>query len=205
MILKDGIPFFLATIILTGLAMWFLSPFFAIVGLLFLAFFLNFFRNPNRNVPEGEGIVSPADGKVVVVSHLHGQDDSEFEYLISIFMSPIDVHVNRSPMKGKITEYKYIKGIFKPAYDDKATLENERNLFFIQNDACRIRCSQVAGVLARRIRFWKMEGDSVERGERIGLIKFGSRVDLWLPANVEIAVKKGQRVKAGLSILANFK
>jgi phosphatidylserine decarboxylase len=205
MILKDSIPYLLLTALVTVAAVIWISAYIAIPGALLLVFFLNFFRNPQRSVPDGNSIVSPADGKVVALREISPEtENGSAGIFLSIFMSPLDVHVNRSPMTGEIQEYRHHKGKFKPAYDDSATLENERNEFLIRNDRFVIRCSQVAGVLARRIVFWKNNGQQVSKGERIGLIKFGSRVDLWLPPEMKPVVELNQRVKAGESILAIF-
>jgi len=204
MILKDAIPYLVLTVLITVAAVIWISPFTAVPGALVFGFFLNFFRNPHRDIPAGNCIVSPADGKVVALRPLSSDSSAMDGYFVSIFMSPLDVHVNRAPMAGEIRDYRYFKGKFKPAYDDSATLENERNEFIIRNDRFSIRCSQVAGVLARRIVFWKKDGQLVEKGERIGLIKFGSRVDLWLPPEMTPVVRLDERVKAGRSILATY-
>ncbi|MBN2432126.1 MAG: phosphatidylserine decarboxylase [Acidobacteria bacterium] len=205
MILKDSIPFLVLTALITTAAMIWITPYAVAPGLLVFGFFVNFFRNPRRNVPEGDCIVSPADGKVVALRKLSADSpDSDGGLFLSIFMSPLDVHVNRAPMAGRIQDYRYFEGKFKPAYDDSATLENERNEFLIHNEKFSIRCSQVAGILARRIVFWMKDGQTVGKGERIGLIKFGSRVDLWLPPGLTPVVQIKERVKAGSSILATY-
>lgn len=181
-----------------------IHPWLLVPGIILFAFFANFFRNPERRLPAGECLVSPADGKIVVVRPLDPDQNDGYTSFVSIFMNVFDVHVNRAPMAGRISGYEYFPGKFKPAFEPAATLENERNRVTIEGDRCRIQLSQVAGLLARRILFWKKIGDTVGRGERIGMICFGSRVDVWLPPGVVPAVKPGQRVKAASSILAGF-
>jgi phosphatidylserine decarboxylase len=169
--------------------------------LLLTLFVLNFFRDPERSLPtDPNAIVSPADGRVVQIAeeNLAGRKVRR----ISIFMSPFDVHVNRSPSAGTIREVVYRKGRFHMATSERASTENEQNIFTLESDAGTILVRQVAGLLARRIVFWKQVGDRVERGERVGLIKFGSRVDVLVDPAIELRVKIGDRVQAGSSILA---
>jgi len=172
--------------------------------LLFLALFVfSFFRDPDRVIPSEPGaIVSPGDGRVVVV-----QDE---DYAgkpgkrVSIFLAVWNVHVNRSPAGGRITKLEYRPGKFVAAMRATASAENEQNVFTLSTDAGELVFKQIAGLIARRVVSWKKEGDIVARGERIGLVRFGSRVDLWLPQKAEIVVKVGQNVKGGSSILANW-
>lgn len=170
--------------------------------LLLLAIFVGyFFRDPEREVPPGEDlVVSPADGLVVVVKPVEagGQEKGT---LVSIFLSVFDVHVNRSPIGGEITQAEYRSGKFLVASLERASHENEQQIVTVTNPRVTVVFKMIAGLIARRIVFWKREGDRIGRGERVGLIKFGSRVDVILPANVEVAVRKGQRVKGGSSIL----
>jgi phosphatidylserine decarboxylase len=201
MIVKDGFPYIIAAAVLgiaTGL--WIHWLFFALGGLV-LIFFINFFRNPERPIPPGDVCVSPADGKIIAVHELE-QDPEGFKYFLSIFMNVFDVHVNRAPTNGTIHSYEYIPGKFAPASSETAPIQNERNYILIRRDDFRLKMSQVAGLLARRIVFWKKPGDPVDKGERIGLIRFGSRVDLWLPEQLSLRVKTGDRVKAGATIIA---
>ncbi len=204
MIVRDGIPFIFGALVLTALLAGFLSLWWLLPGGILVVFFLNFFRNPQRQLPAEEGIVSPADGKIVAIRRNDHDNGEESGYFLSIFMNPFDVHVNRAPIAGRITGYEYFSGKFKPAFDDSATMDNERNLISMSNEQCTLRFSQVAGILARRIVFWKKPGDLLDRGERIGLIRFGSRVDMWLPADLEIMVRMGQKVKAASTLLAKF-
>jgi phosphatidylserine decarboxylase len=120
---------------------------------------------------------------------------------VSIFMSPLNVHVNRAPIAGVIKEVSYQKGVFRVASQEAASVENEQNIFAIEGEQGRIVVKQIAGILARRIVFWKHSGDSVERGERVGLIKFGSRVDVLMEPDVQLTIKAGDHVRAGSSIL----
>jgi phosphatidylserine decarboxylase len=164
-------------------------------------FCLYFFRDPDRTIPDGAVAVSPADGKVVGVIG----DGAECTR-ISIFLNIFDVHVNRAPIAGKITAIEYTKGQFLVASREIASSQNERNTFSIAGtiagEATCVRFSQIAGLIARRIVCYKKPGDSVAKGERVGLIKFGSRVDVFLGPEWEIQVRTGERVAGGSSILA---
>ena len=156
-----------------------------------------FFRDPPRVIPEGEGlIVSPADGRVTRI------EEREDGKLVSVFLSPLNVHINRSPIAGKITSITYTEGKRMPATNDAASLENERNSLVIEGEGMTVTCTQIAGILARRIVCWAKESDNLERGQKFGLIKFGSRTDLLMPANVEIQVKIGDRVTGGETVIA---
>ncbi len=173
---------------------------------LFLAvgFCLWFFRDPTRVPPPGDRlVVSPADGRIVAVV-----EEREDVFLhapatrVSIFMSPLDVHVNRSPVNGVVEEVRHTNGKFRAAFKDKASLDNERNAVVLRSDGRRYLMVQIAGALARRIVCHVGPGAQLERGERFGMIMFGSRVDLYLPAGVRPRVKNGDRVHAGATILA---
>jgi phosphatidylserine decarboxylase len=174
----------------------------AIPPLLFAAFFLWFFRDPNRTIPPERGfIVSPADGKVTQVAHVSTPDGPRLRF--SIFLSVFDVHVNRSPVEGILREVRYRKGEYLNAMNPVCAERNEQNLAVVDCiEGYQVSFIQIAGLLARRIVFNLKEGDSVERGQRVGLIKFGSRVDVLLPSEAVLRVKVGQRVKGGLSVLA---
>ncbi len=163
-------------------------------------FVLNFFRDPERKIPSDPGaIVSPADGRIVQIA------DESFGgrpfRRVSIFMSPLDVHVNRSPVAGTVTQVSYRRGSFHVASEDRASMENEQNLFTVEGEQGTVVVKQIAGLLARRIVFWKRHGDALARGERVGLIKFGSRVDVLMDPATELRVRPGDRVRAGSSIL----
>ena len=192
-----GLPLLLISGGLIGFGLYVLGAFF----LLITAFVLNFFRDPERTIPTDPcAVISPADGKVVEVREelFEGRPVRR----VSIFMSPLDVHVNRAPIAGKILAIAYKKGSFQMASNAAASLENEQNVFTIEGAQGVVVVKQIAGLLARRIVFWKAIGDSLGRGERVGLIKFGSRADVMMEPRVEIRVKVGDHVRAGSSILA---
>ena len=172
--------------------------------LLFLAaFILYFFRDPERTAPgEPEAVVSPADGRVVeVVAEPLGSRPGR---RVSIFLSLWDVHVNRAPLAGRICKLEYRPGHFHVAWRSRASTENEQNVIHLSTDRGEIVFKQIAGWIARRVLCWKAEGDTVALGERVGMIRFGSRVDLWLPMEAEILVQPGEHVVAGSSILARW-
>ena len=169
-------------------------------GLLVLAAFVTFFfRDPDRKF-EGsdQQIASPADGKVVSVRQENGQE------AISIFLSVFDVHINRAPISGKVSGIDYHKGKFLIAFDERASLENERNSITMENQGKTVRFVQIAGLIARRIVCWSKPGETLQVGDRIGLIKFGSRVDVFLPAGSKIYVKRGDRVVGGKTAIGEF-
>lgn len=172
--------------------------------LVFLAAFIfYFFRDPVRRIPSEPGaIVSPGDGKVVVVKaeEYGGRPGKR----VSIFLAVWNVHVNRAPATGTITKLEYRRGKFIAAMRESASLENEQNIFTLSTDAGEIIFKQIAGLIARRVVSWKKTGDHVQRGERIGLVRFGSRVDVWVPQEAELLVNVGDYVKGGSSILANW-
>ena len=159
-----------------------------------------FFRDPERLVPSGPGLlVSPADGKVVrVAGGAAGSQGTE----ISIFLSIFDVHVNRAPIAGRVAKVEYKPGEFLPAFDDKASARNEQNTVTVEDGETRVVFKQIAGLIARRIVFRKAVGDVLGRGERVGMIRFGSRVDVVVPPGFQVRVRQGDRVQAGTSVLA---
>ncbi len=176
------------------------------LGLLALAFFGYFFRDPERPIPaEPEAVVSPADGKVVFVDEVR-----EERYLngparrVAIFMNVFDVHVNRAPVAGTITEAEHRDGCFKAAWREDACTLNEQQALVLEAKGARVLVVQIAGLLARRIISYVQPGQYLDKGERLGLICFGSRVDLYLPLEAEILVKVGDRVQAGSSIVARW-
>jgi phosphatidylserine decarboxylase len=191
-----GLPLVLVAGGLLGLRVYWLGAIFLILALLVL----NFFRDPERPIPSDErAIISPADGRVVQIAEesVGGQARQR----VSIFMSPLDVHVNRSPIAGTIQAVTYKKGFFHVASQPLASIENEQNVFTVRGEQGEVIVKQIAGLLARRIVFWKRLGDTLARGERVGLIKFGSRVDVVVEPEAELRVKAGDRVRAGSSIL----
>jgi phosphatidylserine decarboxylase len=197
-----GFPPFLLGLLLAILGKGWI--FAAGVVLLFLGLFVfSFFRNPDRTIPGEAGlVVSPADGRVVVIK---GEDcGGRAGKRISIFLAVWNVHVNRAPVAGTITRLEYKPGKFLAAWDENASFQNEQNVFTQATEHGEIVYKQIAGWVARRVVSWKKAGDTVARGERIGLVRFGSRVDLWLPAEAEITVKVGANVKGGSSVLARI-
>ena len=204
-IAPEGLPFIAAAIVIAAVGAYFSWRAFAV--LLVLAVFVTaFFRDPSREIPQGKGlVVSPADGKVVLIvptpaGHAAGEGATQ----ISIFLSVFDVHINRAPIAGTITDVVYNKGEFLPAFDAKASLRNEQNRAFIDGPEGRVGFTQIAGLIARRIVFRKKAGDVVARGEQVGLIRFGSRTDVFLPKGATLNVKVGDRVSGGSSVIAHL-
>lgn len=177
-----------------------------LVSLAFLGFATNFFRDPERIIPKGENIIiAPADGKVVVVKKIF---DNEFfhsdVWQVSIFMSPLNVHVNRNPISGVVKHTRYVKGEYFAAFEDKASEKNEQMIVGLESANGKIMFKQIAGFVARRIVCPLKSGDTVNAGERFGMIKFGSRVDVFLPLSVDIKTKIGDATIAGETILGEF-
>jgi len=193
-----AIPFALAGV-LVG---WLTAPLWAVPAFLLAAFFLWFFRDPERSVPTAEGaVVSPADGKVTDVSLI--QVDGSPRQRISIFLNVFNVHVNRSPISGVIRDVRYQKGKYLNAMNEQSAADNEQNIVTVEGDGQTVIFKQIAGLLARRIVFTKKAGDTVARGERVGLIKFGSRVDVVLEPGARVRVKVGDVLKGASSVLAD--
>jgi phosphatidylserine decarboxylase len=203
---KEGYWFGVPPLVLGGVSLAFGNMLGVIVGaiLVFLALFaFYFFRNPDRKIPMEPGVVvSPADGRVVVVKE--EENAGRPGRRVSIFLAIWNVHVNRSPAAGTITRLEYKPGKFLAAWAEKASLENEQNVFTLSSEYGEIVFKQIAGWVARRVVSWKKTGDLVGRGELVGLVRFGSRVDLWLPQAAEIAVKVGDNVKGGSSVIARM-
>ena len=175
----------------------------AIVPVLLAVFFLWFFRDPERTIPQEPGlIVSPGDGVVTEIVEINTPDGSRRR--ISIFLSVFNVHVNRSPIAGVLTQVRYQKGKYLNAMNPASADQNEQNIATILGDGYEVTFKQIAGLLARRIVFNFKEGDSLARGQRVGLIKFGSRVDVLLPAEAEVRVKLGETVHGGSTVLAQM-
>jgi phosphatidylserine decarboxylase len=199
---RDGIYYALGMLLVAAVLGWLThSIFLALIPLLLAAFFLWFFRDPERVVPAGAGLViSPADGKVTDVSatQLNGVACTR----ISIFLNVFDVHVNRAPISGVIKSAVYKKGRLANAMNEASADENEQNIVTMEGEGMTVVFKQIAGLLARRIVFNHKPGETLARGQRVGLIKFGSRTDVIFPQPAEIRVKLGDRVKGGSSILA---
>ncbi len=206
---KEGLPFFIAPIVLALVAAYLLNSFgfslFIILAVvaafialaLFMAFF---FRDPKRTIPtEADIIVSAADGKV---TRVEDREDGKF---VSVFLSPVDVHINRAPIAGRVIKVEMFQGKKSPATSNEASQTNERNAMTIEGEKMTVVCTQIVGIVARRIVCWRKAGDRVELGEKYGLIKFGSRTDLLMPKNVEIFVKVGDRVVGGETIIGKLK
>jgi phosphatidylserine decarboxylase len=197
MIVRTGIYYAAALCAAGALIGWLLGAFFAAPLFLLAAFCLYFFRDPDREIPSGPVAVSPADGKVVAV-----KPETPALNRISIFLNVFDVHVNRTPIGGVIGKVQYQKGCFKVASREECSTVNEQNIVTVEGEGTAVVFKQIAGLIARRIVFTKKPGDRVETGERIGLIKFGSRTDVLLGHEWEIVVSPGQRVSAGSTIIA---
>ncbi len=195
----DGIYYAVALVAGGGLVSYLARPLYGLPLFLAAAFCLYFFRDPDRKVPNGPVAVSPADGKIVSIRR---QDPQRTH--IGIFMSIFDVHVNRAPISGKIANVHYTPGRFLIASREEASLQNEQNSVTIAGAAGPLIFTQIAGLIARRIVFHKKAGETVQAGERVGLIKFGSRVDVFLGPEWELQVEQGMRVKAGSSVLARL-
>lgn len=198
---RDGYYYGLTLIAAAVLLGWLTRPAWAIVPILLAFFFLWFFRDPERPIPaEAGAVVSPADGKVTDVSTISVGNDQQLR--LSIFLSVFDVHVNRTPITGVIRDVRYRRGKFMNAMGAASAEQNEQNIVTVEGEEQRVVFKQIAGLLARRIVFYPKIGDRVERGQRIGLIKFGSRCDVLLDASARPNVKVGDRVKGGSSVLA---
>ncbi len=203
---KEGFPFVIATLIFAAL---FAFLYFWIGGFVFLlgiilfvlltAFMAYFFRDPQRNIPtDANLIISAADGRV---TRVETRENGKF---VSVFLSPLDVHINRAPIAGKVVKVDYIKGKKNPATSDAASLINERNALTIEGEKMTVICTQIAGIVARRIVCWSKTGDNLKLGEKFGLIKFSSRTDLLMPNEVEVLVGVGDRVIGGETIIAKL-
>lgn len=196
---KEGIPFvlipFAIALIFAFFQIWIGVAVF--IGLaLFMAFF---FRDPKRTIPtDADIIVSAADGKVTRI------EDRESGKFVSVFLSPVDVHINRAPIAGRIVKVELLHGKKAPATSNEASEINERNAITIEGEKMTVICTQIVGILARRIVCWSKTGDNLERGEKYGLIKFGSRTDLLMPKSVEVFVKVGDRVVGGETIIGKL-
>lgn len=183
------------------LGFWPVAIFFGLLS----AFMAFFFRDPKREPPtDNDVVLAPADGRVTRVTPIDGERE-HFATLVSIFLSPLDVHINRAPIAGQITNVSYTRGKFLMATDETASLVNEQNALTIEGDKITVVCKQIAGILARRIVCWKRAGERVALGERFGLIKFSSRTDVLLPACVEVSVSEGNRVKGGITIIGRIR
>ena len=193
-----------------GLIYTFFPPIIWFSTLVFLAlwlFLVSFFRNPKRTIDQyaDDIVYCPADGKIVVIENTNELEVLKDERIqVSIFMSPLNVHVNRNPISGKVTFFKYHPGAFYKAWNPKASTENERTTVMIENPKGKVLFRQIAGALARRIMWYVSQGDEVKQGEDMGFIKLGSRVDVFLPKNAKVEVEMGQMVSGNKTVLARL-
>ena len=202
----EGAPFIalplLGTLAAAAFSVWWAAALLALLTV----FLIQFFRDPDRRSSAPAGcVLSPADGTILTVGDAPaGEAPAELARKVVVFMSVFNCHVNRSPIAGTISRYAYTPGKKLAAFSPKASLENEQNMIDMAGEGRRIVFKQIAGALARRIVFRKKPGDHCARGERVGMIRFGSRVDIFLPAEAEVAVGPGDKVKAGLTVVARF-
>ena len=205
---NEGWIYLVSAIILTIIV----TPFFVFIGIFFAIlsiYIFYFFRDPNRIIPQDDFIVSPADGTITYIGETNNpldiENNNEIYTKVSIFLSIFDVHVNRMPIEGTIKEIKYIPGKFINATLDKSSEQNEKNIIKISNGTYNYYVVQIAGLIARRIVCNVNKNQDLKKGERIGIIKFGSRVDLYLPKSNKVLVSKGQKVIGGETIISNPK
>ena len=206
LIVKEGYRYIAFLFLLTVMVAFFAEPVWSILPGVLTLFVTFFFRNPNRVIPTGDNLVlSPADGKVMSVCEV---TDEEFLHTqgtkVTIFLSVFDVHVNRSPIGGEIKYQQYVCGRFKPAYKASAGCENERHAIGLDNGRLQVLVTQVAGLIARRIVSWVTLGSQLHSGECFGMIKFGSCTEIIMPTDVEVLVKKGDRVYGGKTIIGRL-
>ena len=202
---REGYPYVIVPLLL-ALAAALVGYWPASIPFIILAAFMAFFfRDPRRAAPTDNNlIVSPADGRVTRIELL-SPEAAQSPKVVSIFLSPFDVHVNRAPVAGTITDVSYTRGKFLMATKEEASLVNEQNALTIKGERVTVVCKQIAGILARRIVCWKRAGDNLTLGERFGLIKFSSRTDLILPPEVEVTVREGERVRGGVTVIGRIK
>jgi phosphatidylserine decarboxylase len=202
---REGYPYvivpLLLALVVAAFGYWPVSIPFIILA----AFMAFFFRDPKRATPTDSSlVVSPADGRVTRIERLSPEEGAS-PTVVSIFLSPFDVHINRAPVAGTITNVSYTRGKFLMATKEEASLVNEQNALTIEGERITVVCKQIAGILARRIVCWKRAGDNLTLGERFGLIKFSSRTDLILPPGVEVVVREGTRVRGGVTVIGRIK
>lgn len=202
---KEGIPyiiiFLVPALIFFAIGWWVAGA----ACLFLIAFMIFFFRDPHRECPSDEHLIlSPADGRVVMIAPLDaGVEGSPTQ--VSIFLSPLNVHINRTPIAGEIIDVVYKPGAFHVASRDIASVENEQNVVTVRGRYVTIVFRQIAGVVARRVVFWKKKGDRIEMGDKIGLMKFSSRMDVVMPDEVEVLVHRGQKVTGGITVIGRVR
>lgn len=206
-IISEGYPFIFGCALLALVLGFSIHPYIAVIPLVLMLYFCYFFRNPKRQIITDDSVIlSPADGTVTDIVPLETDEFvKEPCNKVIIFMSVFNVHVNRSPIQGKIKLQKYFCGRFRPAYKDTVGFENEHHVLGIENDRVRISVKQIAGILARRIVSFVTLDDDLKQGELYGMIKFGSCLEVVMPNKVEIMVEKGQKVAGGQTILGRIK
>ncbi|HHG83791.1 MAG TPA: phosphatidylserine decarboxylase family protein [Bacteroidetes bacterium] len=183
---------------------WWLGMILGFAAMILFGFILNFFRDPEIKIEtDPRGVIAPADGKIVVIEEVHEPLFFKGPAIqVSIFMSPLNVHVNRNPISGKLVMQKYFPGKFLVAYHPKSSTENEQTFFAIQNERWGVAFKQIAGAVARRIRWYVKEGDQVEQSQEMGFIRFGSRIDILIPKDAEIKVELDEMVRGGITLIA---
>ncbi len=206
-IVKEGYLYIGILVLITVVAALSIDPYWAIIPGVLAAFVTFFFRNPERAVPDDDTlVVSAADGTVMGVCDVYeGQFLEEDGIKITVFLSVFDVHINRSPIGGEIKFQQYTCGRYRPAYKEAAGFENERHTIGIENERMRVLVTQIAGILARRIVSWVTLGSTLDRGERYGMIKFGSCTEIVVPRTVEVLVKKGDKVRGGETVIGRLR
>ena len=206
-VVKDGYPHIIIFIIIAFIVAYIFNPVYAVIPLVLAIYLAYFFRNPKRITPPDDSLLySPADGTVMAVEDFYDDEYLDEDAIkVTIFLSVFNVHVNRSPMRGQIKYQRYTCGGFVPAYKKAASFENERHAIGLENDKSRILVIQIAGLLARRIVSWTTLGHNLEQGQCYGMIKFGSSTEIVMPKSVDILVKKGDKVKGGITVIGRFK
>lgn len=206
-IVREGFLYIGILVLITLVAALSVDPYWAIIPGVLAAFVTFFFRNPTRAVPDDDTLVlSAADGTVMGICEVYEDQFLEQQGIkITVFLSIFDVHVNRSPIAGEIKFQQYTCGRFRPAYKESAGFENERHTIGLENDKMRVLVTQIAGILARRIVSWVTLGVTLERGERYGMIKFGSCTEIVVPPTVEVLVKKGDKVRGGETVIGRLR
>ena len=206
-VVKDGYPHIIIFVIIAFIVAYIFNPVYAVIPAVLAIYLAYFFRNPKRiTLPDDSLLYSPADGRVMAVEDFYDDEYLDEDAVkVTIFLSVFNVHVNRSPMRGQIKYQRYTCGGFVPAYKKAASFENERHAIGLENDKNRILVIQIAGLLARRIVSWTTLGHNLEQGQCYGMIKFGSSTELIMPKSVDILVKKGDKVKGGITVIGRFK
>ena len=201
---RECIPFIVIPALLGGVSLVFGLWYLAVIFVVVVAFMAYFFRDPKRVPPQDQNVVvAPADGRVTKVKSVD-RENEEPATLVSIFLSPFDVHINRSPIAGRVLDIRYSPGKFLMATNEQASDVNEQNALVIEGEKVTVICKQIAGILARRVVCWTRKGDNLALGQRFGMIKFSSRTDVILPANVDVTISEGSRVTGGVTVIGRI-